>query len=88
MIERRRFLQWLAVALGGSALGRGSSAGAAQDVTALVIGYPAGRYMDAIARMLAGPLRELLGGSVVVDNRVGASGRRWLPRRPTVTPCC
>lgn len=38
----------------------------------LVIGYPPGGGVDINARLLAGKLSELLGGSVVVENKPGA----------------
>lgn len=48
----------------------------AQDANTvrLVTPYPAGGPTDVVARVLARPLSEELGKSVVVDNRTGASG--------------
>lgn len=40
----------------------------------LMVGYAAGGGVDAMARMLAARLPELLGQQVVVENRAGASG--------------
>ncbi len=40
----------------------------------LIAGFPAGGLADAIGRLLAAPLSDALGNSVVVENRAGASG--------------
>jgi len=40
----------------------------------LLVGYPAGGGMDAIARVVAAKLSESLGQPLVVENRPGASG--------------
>ena len=41
----------------------------------LLVGFPAGAGSDAIARILAEPLREQLGVPVIVENRAGAGGQ-------------
>jgi len=41
----------------------------------IVVAYPAGSTMDVVARMLAGGLHGVTGGTFVVDNRPGAEGR-------------
>lgn len=41
----------------------------------LLVGFPAGAGSDAIARILAEPLRDQLGVPVIVENRAGAGGQ-------------
>ena len=45
------------------------------DVTTLIVGFPPGGPVDLLARLLAEHLGPLLASVVVVENRVGASGR-------------
>jgi tripartite-type tricarboxylate transporter receptor subunit TctC len=40
----------------------------------LIVGFPPGGAVDLLARTVAPPLAEILGGQVVVDNRGGANG--------------
>jgi tripartite-type tricarboxylate transporter receptor subunit TctC len=41
----------------------------------IVVGFPAGGAADAVARLLAEPLRGTYAPSVIVDNKAGAGGR-------------
>jgi tripartite-type tricarboxylate transporter receptor subunit TctC len=43
--------------------------------TRIIVGFPAGGATDVIARLIADRLRGSLSPSVIVENRVGASGR-------------
>jgi tripartite-type tricarboxylate transporter receptor subunit TctC len=38
----------------------------------LIVGYAAGGSGDIVARLISEPLRQRLGGSIVVENRPGA----------------
>jgi tripartite-type tricarboxylate transporter receptor subunit TctC len=72
---RRRAL--MALALAGASLASAPSAWAQEWPTRpirLLVGYSAGGGVDAMARLVAPRLSELLGQQVVVDNRTGAAG--------------
>ena len=40
----------------------------------IIVGFPAGGSNDLVARIIAGPLGEALGTSVIVENKSGAAG--------------
>src|SRR5262245_30555611 len=44
-------------------------------IVKLVVGFAAGGGNDIIARVLAAKLQDELGGTFIVENRVGAGGR-------------
>ena len=70
IMRRRTALGLLAAALAAPAR--------AQDFPSrpirMVVPYPPGGASDVIARLLAGPMGEALGQSIVVENRAGANG--------------
>ena len=68
---RRQFLVTSTAALAATPVWSSDSAG--KPLT-LVVSYPAGGGADAMARLIAPKLAEVLGQPVVVDNKPGASG--------------
>ncbi|MCQ4159991.1 tripartite tricarboxylate transporter substrate binding protein [Roseomonas sp. GC11] len=80
MLDRRRLILSLGLAAPALALGRGVAAqGAAatswpQRPVRLVVPYPPGGATDVLGRLYAEHLGAILGQTVVVENRPGASG--------------
>ena len=76
--RRRALLTAASLAFAASAFGQiastGSQAGFPTHPIRLLVGYPAGGGVDAMARLLAPRLSAQLGQQVIVDNRAGASG--------------
>lgn len=86
MIDRRTFSTSL---IATAALGfANSTAWAAKDQRPIhiLVGFPAGGGSDAIARLLAEKLKDLLGRNVVVDNRPGAGGQVAAQQLKAATP--
>lgn len=71
-MNRRRFQVGMLAATTFALVHR---AGFADKPVRLVIGFPPGGSLDALARALADSMRERLGRAVVVENRPGANGR-------------
>lgn len=69
-MKRRHFLSAGAVSL----VGVGTWAQAQQNIR-FVTGFQVGGSTDLLARTIAAALQDILGRSVIVDNRTGASGR-------------
>ncbi len=46
----------------------------AQNITRMVIGFPAGASFDALGRLMADRMRASMGTPVIVENRPGAAG--------------
>jgi tripartite-type tricarboxylate transporter receptor subunit TctC len=76
---RRAVPRWttLVIGIAAAAIGCASSAGAQTYPTrtvSLIVPYPPGGGVDAMARVVAEKLSGALGQQVVVDNRAGGSG--------------
>ena len=61
--------------LAGGLLAVAGGLKAQTQTTRLLVGFPPGGGTDAIARILADKLKDVLGGPVVVENRAGAGGQ-------------
>lgn len=73
-LKRSQFFRVAVVAALFAATATVSFAQPAQTIK-LVVGFPAGGVVDAIARAFAEQARQVIGATLVVDNRAGASGK-------------
>jgi tripartite-type tricarboxylate transporter receptor subunit TctC len=74
LTTRRFALSACAVLLAAALPLHGHAQAQAGASTRLIVPYPAGGPTDVVARVIAQPIAEELGRSVVVENRAGASG--------------
>ncbi|HZF83851.1 MAG TPA: tripartite tricarboxylate transporter substrate binding protein [Burkholderiaceae bacterium] len=72
--RRRQCLKALALAPAAAMLSEVARGQAAGQVVRLVVPFPGGNPVDALARSLAEALRQTTGRTYVVDNRPGAAG--------------
>ncbi len=73
--RRRLFGLAAGVALALAGLGAGPAAAQPSGPVKILVGFPAGGGSDAIARILADRLKDVLGVSVLVENKPGAGGQ-------------
>jgi tripartite-type tricarboxylate transporter receptor subunit TctC len=81
----RRHLLTAAVAAAGSWM-LGPALADTQRPVKLLVGFPPGGGTDAIARILAEPMKDALGAPVVVENRAGAGGQLAAQALKAATP--
>ena len=75
-IPSRHRRSLLGAALGLALLsGQGAALAQSGKTIRILVGFPAGGGTDAIARILAEPLKEELGANVIVENKPGAGGQ-------------
>ena len=75
-IDRRKSLGWMgALALAGPAHAAAPAIAWPTKPIRFVVGWPPGGGTDAVARTVASQLSNILGQSIVIENRGGAYGR-------------
>jgi tripartite-type tricarboxylate transporter receptor subunit TctC len=71
---RRGFAAFLLPALAFAACGVAMAQGYPNRPIRIVVPYPAGGATDQMARIIQQPLAEILGTTIIIDNRAGAGG--------------
>src|SRR5262245_2754201 len=74
-MKRREFLTLVGGAAAWPVMARGQQNDYPTRTVRIVIGFGAGGGTDAVARIVAQRLQEMLGGTFLVENKPGASGR-------------
>jgi len=74
VLNRRSVLSLLPAAALGLVPSEGEAQAFPSRPVRLIAPYPPGGGIDTVARLIAGPMSEVLGQSVVVENRAGAGG--------------
>ncbi len=85
-ITRRRALTLFGAALATPALMRSAYAAYPERFITFIVPFAPGGPTDVMARMVAGPLGELLGQSVIIENRGGAGGNIGIGAVARATP--
>jgi len=74
-MKRREFLTLVGGAAAWPVMARGQQNDYPTRTVRIVIGFGAGGGTDTVARIVAQKLQEMLGGTFLVENKPGASGR-------------
>lgn len=69
----RHFIRCVLLSVAGASFWASAQTPAAKPLT-IVVPFPAGGALDAVARAIAEPMRAELGQAVIVENRAGAGG--------------
>lgn len=85
-LSRRLFLQIAGAAGASFAIGANAQAPWPDHNIRLIIPYPAGGSTDVLARILADRLKDMLGQTIVVENRPGAGGNIGIAAVTTSAP--
>ena len=90
-LPRRKFLHLASAAAAPAVLRIARAQAYPTRSVRLIAPFPAGGVVDLFSRLIAQPLSERLGQTVIIENRAGAGGT-WGPRRPcarrqTATRC-
>ncbi len=74
MLNRRSVISFLPAAALGLVPSEGEAQAFPSRPVRLIAPYPPGGGIDTVARLIASPMSEVLGQSVIVENRAGAGG--------------